>query len=72
MITIRDHQSRQLFDPWEYLGENRRKLLDRSWARVFRDHLLQHLPVQEVAEQFREEVGRPSKDVGRVDLAAAT
>lgn len=63
MITIRDHQSRQLFDPWEYLGENRRKLLDRIWARVFRDHLLQHLPVQEVAEQFREEVGRPSKDL---------
>ena len=63
MITIRDHQSRDLFDPWEYLGEKRRRLLDRSWAGVFRNQLLQHLPVKEVAQQFREEVGRPSKDL---------
>lgn len=63
MITLRDHHSRDLFDPWEYLGEKRRRLLDRSWAGVFRDHLLENLPVKDVARQFREEVGRPSKDL---------
>lgn len=63
MITIRDHHSRYLFDPWEHLGEKRRKLLELSWAGVFRDHLLENLPVKEVAQQFREEVGRPSKDL---------
>ena len=46
MLTIRDHQTGDLFDPWAHLGEKRRKLLDRSWAAVFREHLLKHLPVR--------------------------
>ena len=44
MLTIRDHQTGDPFDPWDHLGEKRRRLLDRSWAAVFREHLLEHLP----------------------------
>lgn len=63
MLTLRDHQSGYLFDPWEYLGPQRRKLLEQSWAGVFRDYLLQHLPVKELGVGFRDDFGRPSKDL---------
>jgi len=63
MLTVRDHRSGDLFDPWEYLGPQRRRLLYQSWAGVFRDYLLQHLPVKELAACFRDDFGRPSKDL---------
>jgi Transposase DDE domain/Transposase domain (DUF772) len=63
MLTLRDHQSGDLFDPWEYLGPQRRRLLEQSWAGVFRDYLLQYLPVKELAGCFRDDFGRPSKDM---------
>lgn len=63
MLTLRDHHSGDLFDPWEYLGPKRRRLLDRSWAGVFRDYLLKQLPVRELATGFRAEFGRPTKDL---------
>jgi hypothetical protein len=66
MLTIRDHQTGDLFDPWEHLGEKRRRLLDRSWAAVFREHLLDHLPVRELAVHFSRELGRPTKDLHAV------
>ena len=63
MLTLRDHQSRELFDPWEQLGVKRRRLLEVSWAGVFREYLLEHLPVKELAAGFRDGHGRPSKDL---------
>ncbi|TWU00445.1 hypothetical protein Pla108_13960 [Botrimarina colliarenosi] len=63
MRTLRDHTSELLFDPWEYLGPQRRRLLEQSWAGVFRDYLLEHLPVKQLAAAFREDFGRPSKDL---------
>jgi hypothetical protein len=62
MITIRDHQTGDLFDPWDHLGAKRRLLLGRSWAGVFRDHLLTHLPVGELVAAFSRQLGRPTKD----------
>lgn len=62
MLTLRDHQSRELFDPWEHLGVKRRRLLELSWAGVFREYLLERLPVKELAAGFRDGHGRPSKD----------
>jgi hypothetical protein len=63
MLTRRDHQSRELFDPWEHLGPKRRRLLEQSWAGVFRGYLLEHLPVKELAIGFCDGRGRPSKDL---------
>ena len=63
MLTLRDHRSGGLFDPWEYLGPKRRRLLEQSWAGVFRDYLLNQLPVGELATEFRDDFGRPSKDL---------
>ncbi len=63
MLTLRDHQTGELFDPWSHLGPQRRTILEKSWAGVFREHLLQHLPVAELAHYFRDGFGRPSKDL---------
>jgi len=63
MITVKDHQTMRLFDPWEYLGPKRRKLLDTSWSGVFRKYLLEKLPVNKVAKHFDEVMGRPSKEL---------
>ncbi len=63
MLTRRDHRSGTLFDPWADLGPQRRKLLERSWAGIFREYLLNHLPVNDLAAGFRDDFGRPSKDL---------
>jgi len=63
MITVNDHQTIRLFDPWEYLGPKRRKLLDTSWSGVFRKYLLEKLPVEKIAKHFDEGMGRPSKEL---------
>ena len=63
MLTIRDHSTGDLFDRWAFLGAKRRDLLDRSWAGVFRQHLLTRLPVEKLVPLFRTDDGRPSKDL---------
>ena len=63
MITVNDHQTEWLFDPWGHLGPKRRKLLEKSWSKVFRKYLLEKLPVNKVAKYFDKVMGRPSKEL---------
>ncbi len=66
MITVRDHATGSLSDPWRHLGPKRRRLLEKSWAGVFREFLLHELPVVEVSRHFSDDVGRPTKDMAMV------
>ena len=61
MLTARDHHRGGLFDPWEYLGPKRRRLLDQSRAGVLRECLLKRLPAGELATKGRDDFGRPTK-----------
>ena len=63
MIHVKDHKTEYLFDPWDYLGPKRRKLIDESWAGLFRKHILTELPVDEFARFFTEGFGRPTKEL---------
>ena len=63
MIHTRDHQTPYLFDPWDYLGPKRKKLLSESWAGLFREHILSELPVHKLARSFNEDLGRPTKEL---------
>ncbi len=58
MLRIRDHETLELFDRWAYLGPKRRRLLEQSWAGVFREYLLSELPVDELSGSFS---GAPGK-----------
>jgi hypothetical protein len=63
MIRIRDHKTGYLFDPWDYLGPKRKKLLSESWAGLFREQILLSLPVNKFAGFFTEDFGRPTKEL---------
>ena len=62
MIHNRDHRTVYLFDPWDYLGPKRKKLMSESWAGLFREHVLAELPVQKLAPFFTKDFGRPTKE----------
>ena len=40
MIHIKDHKTLNIFDPLAFLGPKRKRLMDTSWAKLFRDQIL--------------------------------
>lgn len=66
MIRIKNHKQRQLFDPWRHLSPKRRRMLDEDWPGLFREHLLEELPVDQMLPHFTDGVGRPSKELHTV------
>jgi hypothetical protein len=64
MLTIKDHKTHYMFDPFEYLGPKRRKMLNDSWAGVFRDHVRHVLPVDLLAKYYCSDNGRPTNELG--------
>ncbi len=63
MFYTKDRQTGQLFDQWRYLGPKRRKLLDESWAGLFREKILPELPVERIIPFFSSDWGRPTKEL---------
>lgn len=63
MFNIRERQTARLFDMWKYLGPKRRRLLDESWAGLFRKEILQELPVERMIPFFSDIYGRPTKEL---------
>lgn len=63
MIHTKDHTTGYLIDPWRHLGPKRRKLMEQSWAGLFREHILCELPVHKLASLFTEGFGRPTKEL---------
>lgn len=63
MIYTKDHKTEQMFDPWGYLGQKRKRLLDKSWSGLFKEYILNELPVGKVAKHFKEDFGRPTKEL---------
>jgi hypothetical protein len=64
MQYIRDDKKMEgLWETWHFVGEKRRRLLEGSWAEVFRRFLLEDLPVGDLSDCFKENVGRPSKEL---------
>ena len=66
MIRIKDHKQQHLFDPWHFLSPKRRRMLDEDWPGLFREHLLDELPVEQMAPHFEEGFGRPTKELHTV------
>jgi hypothetical protein len=66
MIRIKDHKQQQLFDPWAHISPKRRKMLDDDWPGLFRQHLLEQLPVEQITPYFKEGFGRPCKELHTV------
>ena len=63
MINIKDHKTLNIFDPLPYLGPKRRRLMESSWAKLFRDHVLVALPVDKIFKNYHWAMGRPTKEL---------
>jgi len=63
MLNVKDHKTHYMFDPFEYLGPKRRKMLNDSWAGVFRDHVCHVLPVDLLAKHYCSDNGRPTNEL---------
>jgi len=63
MIRVDDHKTGYIFDPWRHIGPKRRKMLDESWAGLYREHILNHLPIEKLIPHFRADFGRPTKEL---------
>ena len=63
MLYVKDHKTQYMFDPFDHLGPKRKKLLEESWAQVFRDSVLLSLPVTLLAKHFDPVQGRPTNEL---------
>ncbi len=63
MIKVKDHKTRYMFDLFAHLGPKRRKMIDESWAGVFRKYILTELPVNLLAKHFPSQQGHPTKEL---------
>jgi len=63
MINIKDHKTLNIFDRFAFLGPKRKKLIDTSWAKLFRDQILPELPVEKVFKNYHWAMGRPTKEL---------
>lgn len=64
MQNISDPSQARLFDVWEQaLGPVAYKAVTNDWPGVFREVILQLMPVEKVAEHFDPAMGRPTKEL---------
>jgi hypothetical protein len=66
MVEIKTRNNSYLpgLEPWPAnLNERKIKILKSSWAGVFRDHLLETLPIHAVSLHFSKTMGRPTKEL---------
>lgn len=63
MFNIKNHKQAHIFDPWGHFGPKRRKLLDKSWAGLFKHKILPVLPVEALRKHYHDWNGRPTKEL---------
>ena len=63
MIYTKDHKTRDMFDPFPFLGLKRKQRIEESWAKVFREHILPTLPVEKVFSKYDPVMGAPTKEL---------
>jgi len=63
VFNAKDDKQPYIFDPFSYLGSSRRRLLDQSWAGIFREHILSGLPVNKLRKYYHKTEGRPTNEM---------
>ena len=63
MIYTKDHKTRDMFDPFPFLGPKRKQRIEGSWAKIFREHILPTLPVEKVFSRYDPVMGAPTKEL---------
>lgn len=52
-----------LIDPFDFLGTKRKELLESGWPVLFRNTLLDKIPLEEIQSCFHSRMGRPTKEL---------
>ena len=63
MIYTKDQKTLNMFDPLDHLGPKRRKLLEQSWAFLFRREILSNLRVVQILPYYASDNGAPTKEL---------
>lgn len=63
MLRVNSRKQQHLFDPWQFMSPKRRKMLDQDWPGLFREQVLNVLPVDTLALVFPRNIGRPTKEL---------
>ena len=64
MKTINDPAQQRLFDPFEgVISRTGWKQIENGWQSLFRDVLLEQMPVQRIAADMSDSAGRPSAEL---------
>ncbi|MHA2219011.1 MAG: transposase [Candidatus Hodarchaeales archaeon] len=63
MFYINNPRQLTLFNPFSFLGPKRLKILELSWAGLFKEEILCELPVAKLSSFFNRYFGRPSKEL---------
>ena len=63
MFYAKDDKQPYIFDQFGHLGPKRRRLLDESWAGVFRNNILPELPVGVLCKHYHKTDGRPTNEM---------
>ena len=64
MKTIRDPSQQRLFDPFEgVIGSSGRKQIENGWQSLFREVILEQMPVHEISRGMSDHAGRPSAEL---------
>jgi len=66
MRRIDPLQQTPLIDPFDFLGPKRKELLETGWAGLFRNTLLEKIPLDEIKTRFHPHMGRPTKELRTV------
>ena len=66
MRRIDSLQQDFMIDPFDFLGDKRKDLLQDGWAVLFRNDLVHKIPVDEIKKYFHETMGRPTKELRTV------
>ena len=63
MYFVKDHRTINMFDDFGFLGPKRRGLIENSWAKLFRENILDDLPVSRLIASYQSWKGRPTKEL---------
>lgn len=63
MFFVKDQKTMDMFDPYGFLGPKRRGLINKSWAKLFRNEILDDLPVHKLISDYKALTGRPKKEL---------
>ncbi len=66
MFNVKDNKTLYMFDPFSHLEPRRLKSLQNSWANIFREDVLPHLPVEMLRKHYHNSHGRPSNELSSI------